>query len=200
MEYCVMKTAMMIAAGMTLSFVTFAMAASPGGMDTPTTPAASSAIQATAAADDTSTAATDNKANDNGGDEQSASSGCCRGKLGDPWTLPQPQCLKDRNITIGGWLDRRHLREPIRFAQQRAGRVAGIGDGFTADQVWFFAERKTDTKGCGWDYGRRVDTLFGTDATQTQALATIPGITIGTRATRTVGPCRNSTVKSPTTI
>ena len=30
---------------------------------------------------------------------------CQHGKLADPWTLPQPDCLKEHNITIGGWLD-----------------------------------------------------------------------------------------------
>ena len=47
--------------------------------------------------------------------------------------------------------------------------MRSIGDGFTADQVWVFAERKTDTKGCGWDIGGRVDYLYGVDGPQTQS-------------------------------
>ena len=39
-----------------------------------------------------------------GGSEAPPCRWCLQGKLADPWTLPQPESLKDRNITIGGWL------------------------------------------------------------------------------------------------
>ena len=46
---------------------------------------------------------------ENGDSGQDAENPPCRwcygGKLADPWTLPQPDFLKDRNITVGGWLE-----------------------------------------------------------------------------------------------
>jgi hypothetical protein len=94
---------------------------------------------------------------------------CRSGKLADPWTLPQPCYLKDRNITIGGWLEGGIYGNQWGNPSNGPVGLRGIGDGFTANQVWFFAERKTDTKGCGWDIGGRVDYLFGTDGPQTQS-------------------------------
>lgn len=94
---------------------------------------------------------------------------CREGKLAEPWTLPQPQMLADRNITIGGWLDGGIYANQYGAPWNGPVGLRGIGDGFTMDQVWFFAERKTDTKGCGWDLGGRVDYLFGVDAPQTQS-------------------------------
>jgi hypothetical protein len=94
---------------------------------------------------------------------------CVCGKLGDPWTLPQPDCLKERSITVGGWLSGGI------YANQygtRSNGPVGLRDEageFTADQLWMFAERKTDTKGCGWDLGGRVDYVFGADGPDTQA-------------------------------
>jgi hypothetical protein len=93
---------------------------------------------------------------------------CHGGKLGDPWTLPQPQFLKDRNITIGGWLEGGIYSNQYSCPSNGPIGLRGIGDGFTMDQLWFFAERKTDTKDGGWDYGWRVDYLFGVDGPQTQ--------------------------------
>jgi hypothetical protein len=91
------------------------------------------------------------------------------GKLADPWTLPQPDFFKNRNITYGGWLDGGVYTNQYGDPSNGPVGLRGIGDGFTMDQVWFFAERKTDTKGCGWDYGWRLDYLFGVDGPQTQS-------------------------------
>jgi hypothetical protein len=93
---------------------------------------------------------------------------CCGGKLADPWTLPQPDCLKEKNITIGGWLEGGIYGNQYGAPSNGPIGLRGIGDGFTMDQAWFYAERKTDTKGCGWDFGGRVDYLFGVDGPQTQ--------------------------------
>ena len=106
---------------------------------------------------------------------------CIKGKLADPWTLPQPRCLKDRNITIGGWLEGGIYGNQYGAPSNGPVGLRNVGDGFTADQLWIFAERKTDTKGCGWDVGGRVDYLFGADGPQTQASATARGTTAGTR-------------------
>ena len=37
------------------------------------------------------------------------------------------------------------------------------------NQLWFYAQREVDTGGYGWDWGGRVDFVYGTDARFTQA-------------------------------
>lgn len=93
---------------------------------------------------------------------------CRCGELADPWTLPQPAALKDRNVTIGGWLSSGIYGNQYGAPNNGPVGMRGVGDAFTADQLWIFAERKTDTKGCGWDIGGRVDYLFGADGPETQ--------------------------------
>jgi hypothetical protein len=93
---------------------------------------------------------------------------CMCGKLADPWTLPQPDCLKEKNITIGGWMDTGIYGNQYGAPSNGPVGLRSIGDGWTLDQMWVYAERKTDTKGCGWDFGGRVDYVFGTDGPQTQ--------------------------------
>ena len=94
---------------------------------------------------------------------------CMDGKLADPWTLPQPEALKDRNITVGGWLEGGIYGNQYGAPSNGPIGLRNVGDGFTADQLWIFGERKTDTKGCGWDIGGRIDYLFGADGPDTQA-------------------------------
>jgi hypothetical protein len=94
---------------------------------------------------------------------------CRAGKLADPWTLPQPCYLKQRNVTIGGWLEGGVYGNQWGSPSNGPIGLRGIGDGLTADQAWFFAERKTDTKGDGWDIGGRIDYLFGADGPDTQS-------------------------------
>lgn len=93
---------------------------------------------------------------------------CRDGSLAEPWTLPQPAFLKDRNITVGGWLEGGIYGNQYGAPSNGPIGLRGVGDAFTADQLWIFAERKTDTKGCGWDVGGRVDYLFGADGPDTQ--------------------------------
>ena len=91
------------------------------------------------------------------------------GKLADPWTLPQPEFLEDRGITVGGWLEGGIYGNQYGATDNGPIGLRSIGDGFTMDQAWLYAERKTDTQGCGWDLGGRIDYLFGVDGPQTQA-------------------------------
>jgi hypothetical protein len=91
------------------------------------------------------------------------------GKLADPWTLQKDGSLKSKNITFGGWVESGVYGNQYGNASNGPLGLRSIGDGFTADQAWFFAERKTDTKGCGWDIGGRVDYMFGTDGPDIQS-------------------------------
>ncbi len=103
-------------------------------------------------------------------EEEKPSCRLCRsGKLADAWTLPQPDCLKDRKITVGGWLEGGIYGNQWGAASNGPIGFRNVGDGMTADQLWMFGERKTDTQGCGWDLGGRVDYLFGADGPDTQA-------------------------------
>ena len=113
--------------------------------------------------------AQDTPPSDQADNDEPACRWCQCGKLADPWTLPQPEYLKDRNITVGGWLSGGIYGNQYGAPSNGPVGLRNVGDGFTMDQVWFYAERKTDTKGCGWDFGGRVDYLFGTDAPDTQA-------------------------------
>jgi len=89
--------------------------------------------------------------------------------LPDPWTLPQPAALQDRNVTVGGWLEGGVFGNQWGDPSNGPVGFRDVGDGFTADQLWIFAERKTDTQGSGWDIGGRIDYLFGADGPDTQA-------------------------------
>jgi hypothetical protein len=111
----------------------------------------------------------DAKNSDPAGEEKPSCRWCRCGKLAEPWTIRQPDFLKDRNVTIGGWLEGGIYGNQWGAPYNGPVGLRGIGDGFNANQAWFFAERKTDTKGCGWDIGGRIDYLFGTDGPQTQS-------------------------------
>lgn len=103
------------------------------------------------------------------GEEQPSCRWCRCGMLADPWTLPQPGRLKDRNVTIGGWLSGGVYGNQYGTRSNGPVGLRDLSGEFTADQLWFYAERKTDTGGYGWDVGGRVDYLFGADGPDTQA-------------------------------
>ncbi len=104
-----------------------------------------------------------------GGGGRSCNRGCQCGELGDPWTIPQLCCLKDNGVTVGGWLEGGIYSNQYGAASNGPIGFRNVGDGFTMDQIWVFGERKTDTKGCGWDAGGRIDYLFGADGPDSQA-------------------------------
>lgn len=94
---------------------------------------------------------------------------CRCGELADPWKLPQPCFLSKRRITVGGWLEGGIYSNQYGSPSNGPVGMRSIGNGATADQLWIFAERATDTQGCGWDIGGRVDYLFGVDGPATQS-------------------------------
>jgi len=85
-----------------------------------------------------------------------------------PWTLPQPRALQDRNVTVGGWLSGGIFGNQFGAASNGPIGMRDVGNAFTADQLWIYAERQTDTGGDGWDIGGRIDYLFGADGPDTQ--------------------------------
>jgi len=98
---------------------------------------------------------------------------------GDPWTLMgwATPCLGETSQwSYGGWLEAgitgnghnqrgQNANLPVAFNTQSNGPMG--------NQAWGWVERASDTGGCGWDWGFRVDYLFGSDARFTQAFGDI---------------------------
>jgi hypothetical protein len=93
---------------------------------------------------------------------------CRCGKMGDPWTLPQPCCLKENNIVVSGWLEGGVYNNQWGASNNGPIGMRSIAGG-SFNQAWLSIDRKTDTKGCGWDVGGHVDYVWGTDGPQTQS-------------------------------
>ncbi len=93
---------------------------------------------------------------------------CHDGKLGEAWTLPQPNFLKEAGITASGWIDSglytnaygTGLNGPLGFENLA---------GFNLHQMVGTLERKTDTEKKCWDIGGRMDYMFGVDGPDSQA-------------------------------
>lgn len=94
---------------------------------------------------------------------------CRNGSLGDPWTLPQANFLKERNIVVSGWLEGGIYGNQYGNALNGPIGMRRFGDGFNADQLWLSVDKQTDTKGHGWDVGGHVDYVFGDDGPLTQS-------------------------------
>ena len=100
----------------------------------------------------------------------------CRGECGDPcgcveccatpFRLFDCPSLRCRGIEVGGWLDQgitlnsdqpaNRFNGPVTF-NDRSGE-------YQLNQLYLYAQRLTETRGCGWDLGGRVDFLYGTDS------------------------------------
>jgi hypothetical protein len=79
--------------------------------------------------------------------------------------LPQPCCLQRKGIKIGGWLEQGITFNPNSPVDRFNGPVAvnDRSNEYQLNQLWFYAVRPTDTGGCGWDLGGRIDAIYGTD-------------------------------------
>jgi hypothetical protein len=89
-----------------------------------------------------------------------------------PWRIPQPAFLSAHGITLGGWVDQgftvNNWRSPDGF-----NGVVGFPDRnheYLLDQLNLYLKRDVDTTKHDWDWGGRVDVMFGTDARFLQAL------------------------------
>lgn len=82
-----------------------------------------------------------------------------------PWKLIDGPTLQALRISVGGWLE-----QGITFnAHEPASRYNGplaTNDrhaDYQLNQLWAYVVRPTDTGGCGFDIGGRIDMVFGTD-------------------------------------
>jgi hypothetical protein len=88
---------------------------------------------------------------------------CCN--LGEQWKLFDNECLKCRKITVAGWAAQSYTWNTTSPADRWNGPVTWTdrSNEYQLNQLYLYAERATNTNGCGWDVGFRSDVLFGTD-------------------------------------
>jgi len=91
---------------------------------------------------------------------------CCN--LGDPRTLPRTPYMQCHGITAGGWISAGVL------ANSRGNRLNGpLGfndrNEFNLHQLWFYLDKEANADEYGWDWGGRIDYVFGADGPDTQA-------------------------------
>jgi len=104
---------------------------------------------------------------DSGCDSACGAAGCGLGlaslgecNIGDPWTL----FGEHNGISAGGWAQIGYHTANLRNFNSRADEVQ-------LHQAWLYAEKALDTS-AGFDFGGRIDYLYGTDAQDTQAFGT----------------------------
>jgi hypothetical protein len=87
----------------------------------------------------------------------------CAGR--EPWKLPQPCVLQRMGITTGGWLQQGITVNAANPQDRFNGPLAtnDRSDEYQLNQAWLYFVRPTNTGGCGWDVGGRVDVVYGTD-------------------------------------
>jgi len=95
------------------------------------------------------------------GDTSYCDRGCV---LGDPWTL----CANDSCIQFGGWVSSGLYSNAWGTPTNGTLGMRSVADGYTMNQLWFFAEKPLNTEN-GPDWGARVDYVFGVDGPDFQA-------------------------------
>lgn len=85
--------------------------------------------------------------------------------LGDPFKLADRCFFKENNIQVGGWLAQSFTWNPDSPKDRYNGPVTwpDRANEYQLNELYFFLGHAADTKGCGWDYGYRVDALYGTN-------------------------------------
>jgi hypothetical protein len=117
-------------------------------------------------------AANGHPANGGNGCENGCENGCDEDEEDDVCRLFDCCWLEERNITIAGWV----AQNPFTWnPQSPSNRFNGPvtwtdrSNEYQLNQLYWYAERATDTEGYGFDIGGRVDLLYGTDARFTVA-------------------------------
>lgn len=87
---------------------------------------------------------------------------CC---LGEQWKLVNNECLTCRNINVAGWLAQSYTWNTASPNDRWNGPVTWTdrSNEYQLNQLYMFAEKTTNTEGCGFDIGGRIDFLYGTD-------------------------------------
>jgi hypothetical protein len=94
---------------------------------------------------------------------------------GDPWELMPRTC---RGYKVGGWFQIGYHTQGVRYDPAVAADGTGMFNNYPnvvqLHQAWAFLEKECDTGGCGWDWGFRLDYVYGTDGPDTQAFGGPP--------------------------
>ncbi len=87
---------------------------------------------------------------------------CC---LGEQWKIFDNPCLKANNINVAGWLAQSYTWNTDSPPDRFNGPVTWTdrSNDYELNQFYLFAEKTTDTQGCGTDFGWRADMMAGTD-------------------------------------
>ncbi|MBC7352108.1 MAG: outer membrane beta-barrel protein, partial [Thermogutta sp.] len=90
----------------------------------------------------------------------------------DPWKLPTPGFLERWGFEFGGWVGAGISVVANNPADNYNGVVTfnDRDQEFQMNQLNLYLERQVNNGGYGWDWGGRVDVLYGTDARFTQAI------------------------------
>jgi len=83
-----------------------------------------------------------------------------------PFRMHQPDFLKCRGISVGGWIEQGgtlNTRDP---ADGFNGPIVtnDFADDYQLNQAWIYLVRPADNGGCGFAWGGRVDVTYGTDS------------------------------------
>ncbi len=72
--------------------------------------------------------------------------------------------FQERSITAGGWVAQSYTWNPYRPVDKFNGPLTWTdrSNEYQLNEIYFFAGKAANTEGCGWDYGWRVDSLYGT--------------------------------------
>lgn len=97
-------------------------------------------------------------------DCQTACDNCC----GEPWRLFP---TNRRGIEVGGWLNGGIMMNFTNNSISRNDPIAFSNPAgeFLFNQTWMYIGKEADTGGCGWDWGARIDYVFGADGPDTQS-------------------------------
>lgn len=91
---------------------------------------------------------------------------CCKlADLGDPFKLFDGCWTQSRGITAGGWLAQSFTWNPQNPTDRFNGPVTWTdrANEYQMNEFYLFAGKAANTEGCGWDYGWRVDALYGSN-------------------------------------
>ena len=74
-------------------------------------------------------------------------------------------------IHVGGWIQSGYNSQPTPLSMARGDGLSfnDVPDNFELHQAWVYVEKTVDTEKNCWDWGFRVDMIYGTDAQKTQA-------------------------------
>ncbi len=88
---------------------------------------------------------------------------CCN--LGEQWKIFDCPCLKSNNINIAGYMAQSYTWNPSNPQDRFNGPVTWTdrANEYQLNQLYLYAEKTTNTGGCGVDFGYRGDIMFGTD-------------------------------------